>query len=115
MQIALNWAGLELEVFTASFRAESSRMDLAAGINESPGALKDPGSDQGAITLLADHPPSGLVKPPSISGYEISAELGRGGMGVVYEALQLSLKRRVALKVVRIDKNEGPEVQRRFQ
>ncbi len=39
--------------------------------------------------------------PKSISGYTIIRELGRGGMGVVYEARQESPRRNVAMKVLR--------------
>ena len=39
--------------------------------------------------------------PPEIPGFAIERELGRGSMGVVYQAFQPSLDRRVALKVVR--------------
>src|SRR2546429_1016798 len=39
-------------------------------------------------------------EPAQIGDFTLVRELGRGGMGIVYEAEQISLKRRVALKVL---------------
>jgi len=52
---------------------------------------------------------------PVVPGYELLAELGRGGMGVVYRARQVSLKRLVALKLIRDGALAGPQQRARFR
>jgi serine/threonine protein kinase len=49
-----------------------------------------------------------------IAGYRIDARLGRGGMGEVYRAVQLSLGRRVALKVLSPELADDDVFRRRF-
>jgi serine/threonine protein kinase len=49
-----------------------------------------------------------------IAGYRIEARIGRGGMGEVYRAVQLSLGRRVALKVLAPELAADDAFRRRF-
>jgi serine/threonine protein kinase len=48
------------------------------------------------------------------AGYRIEARLGRGGMGVVYRATDLSLERPIALKVLTDDLADDEDFRRRF-
>src|ERR1043166_1810319 len=52
---------------------------------------------------------------PVIPGYEVLGILGRGGMGVVYQARHLALKRTVALKMVLAGGHAGPRELARFR
>ena len=52
---------------------------------------------------------------PEIADYDILAELGRGGMGVIYQARQLQLNRLVALKMIRAGLQAKPEDLDRFR
>jgi WD40 repeat protein/predicted Ser/Thr protein kinase len=70
--------------------------------------------------LFPPEPTTPALRPeptdlPQIPGYEVEALLGRGGMGVVFQARHLRLNRVVALKMALTSPYADPQERERFQ
>jgi hypothetical protein len=92
----------------------------AAGLRrqfEFHNALTDAGQtvDEHQRTPAAPEAAPPLSAIPSVPGYELLAEVGRGGMGVVYRARQRGLQRLVAVKMLRAGVEAGPDELARFR
>ncbi len=88
---------------------QGTPLDLDAIIAEHPDLADEVRSIAASLDLL--HQTTRQMRPATetqptpavakrLGDFEIGRELGRGGMGVVYQAKQISLQRRVALKVL---------------
>jgi serine/threonine-protein kinase len=115
------------EAFLARFRAGerpslteliAAHPELADQIRELFPALiemEQAGSAEGPATAAAPHAERAGAMLESLGGYRILREIGRGGMGVVYEAEHSSLQSRVALKVMHPRFRADETLLRRFQ
>jgi serine/threonine-protein kinase len=86
----------------------------------STGVIEELRPMSGAVRppLRSDPPPAASPLQPGalVAGrYRIERLIGIGGMGAVYEATQVSIQRRVALKVLRSDFADDPAMVARFQ
>ncbi|WP_406700786.1 protein kinase [Singulisphaera sp. Ch08] len=84
----------------------------AAKNSEELGFVLGTAADPASPGLSAAAKPGGI--PSVLGGYQVIRELGRGGMGAVYLAKQISLNRNVALKVMKPEWADNPTFVSRF-
>lgn len=122
---------------TADFSPPKSTSRPAPAATQAPRSAARAGTPTGAATGAAAATDAPTTPPPSkaggettgfnvapqpasgdlsgtLGGYQLLKQLGRGGMGAVYLARQLSLDRNVAVKVMRTDWSRDPVFVARF-
>ena len=77
--------------------------------------LADLGNSKDAESVALHVLPEAVAPKQTVGDFRIEREIGRGGMGVVYQAEQLSLGRRVALKVLPMAALLAPKQLERFR
>jgi len=89
--------------------------DFGKLLQSDKGLISDLMSSVSADSVSADSVSQAETENlPEIDGFTITARVGKGGMGVVYRAIQHSTQRAVALKAIRFWQFASAESHRRF-
>lgn len=89
--------------------------NTGAGSSAREHALIDAARRQAADLGTSMTPQEGLPPPDAFPNYQLIRELHRGGQGVVYLAIQITTRRKVAIKVMRESPYAGGPERARFE
>ena len=117
--LALERPPREREAFLESecSNDESLRIEVRALLNHNREASSDNFLEEPAAAIAAQmvtEPSAALLTGLRLGTYVVQAQLGAGGMGVVYRALDTKFNRPVAIKFLS-DRLADPAARRRFQ
>jgi hypothetical protein len=90
-------------------------VELGFTVDLPGGFVKDTSGDKTQDATPSSLAPLPSSPGPAVAGFEILKELGRGGMGIVYQARHVRLNRPVALKVVHSGSQATADNRARFQ
>jgi serine/threonine-protein kinase len=103
------------QALTLFFAAEQG-FDRAVAPLRTPSVGASVGATPSVDRLSPDNTPDPALRPfRTVKDYDLLAEIGRGGMGIIYKARQRSLNRLVAVKMIRSAEWATPEERMRFR
>ncbi|MDF1665694.1 MAG: protein kinase [Planctomycetota bacterium] len=110
-----NYLGSQTQNHSHSHSRPSQRAAAQSYVNPAPASSVSPRANNPSTFSKSFLRSADVKVGEQIGPYQLIKELGRGGMGVVFEAKHEKLPRPVALKMIKVDQKEDKVALERFE